>query len=58
MTSKTTSSDNLTLPMTEHELFQVRVDAADEMHRIEAAYEAEPGATPPPSIELTPGPRP
>jgi len=23
--------------MTEHELFQVRVDAADEMHRIEAA---------------------
>lgn len=37
MTSKTTSSDNLTMPMTEHELFQVRVDAADEMHRIEAA---------------------
>ncbi len=37
MTSKTTSSDNLTMPMTEHELFQVRVDAADEMYRIEAA---------------------
>ena len=50
MTSKTTSSDNLTLPMTEHELFQVRVDSAGEMYRIEA----EPGLTPPPSIELTP----
>ena len=37
MTSKTTSSDNLTMPMIEHELFQVRVDAADEMYRIEAA---------------------
>jgi hypothetical protein len=53
MTSKTTSSDNLTMPMTEHELFQVRVDAADEMYRIEAADEAETGLTPP-SIELTP----
>jgi hypothetical protein len=28
MTSKTTSSDNLTMPMTEHELFRVRVNAA------------------------------
>ena len=54
MTSKTTSSDNLTMPMIEHELFQVRVDAADEMYRIEAADEAEPGLTPPPRIELTP----
>jgi hypothetical protein len=54
MTSKTTSSDNLTMPMTEHEPFQVRVDAADEMYRIEAADEAEPGLRPPPSIEVTP----
>jgi hypothetical protein len=54
MTSKTTSSDNLTMPMTEHELFQVRIDAADEMHRIEAACEAEPGLTPLPRLELTP----
>ena len=30
------------------------MDAADEMYRIEAAYEAEPGLTPLLSIELTP----
>jgi hypothetical protein len=35
-------------------LFQVRIDAADEMYRIDAAYEACPGLTPPLSIELTP----
>ncbi len=36
------------MPMTEHELFQVRVDAAGGMYRIEAADEAEPGLTPQP----------
>jgi uncharacterized coiled-coil protein SlyX len=35
-------------------LFRVRMDAADEMYRIEAGYEAEPGLTPLLSIELTP----
>jgi hypothetical protein len=36
------------------ELFQVRQAAIAEMYRIELAYEADPGLTPPVSFELTP----
>ncbi len=36
-------------------LYRVRQAAVDEMYRIELAYEADPGLTPPVSFELTPG---